>query len=247
MKPEVDRLLFSIKPTEVHVWLFDLGQAGPDASVWERLLSKAEIERSNRYKFTGDRSNFIARRGILRKMLGIYLAVDPAGINYQKNPYGKLSLADHSLSFNISHSQDWTALAFTLTDEVGVDIEMLRPMPDLSRMVEHWFSPDEIASLSALASEEKLASFYHIWTQKEAFLKARGEGLSFPTKDFSVSTNPTQPGRVMSIRGDLEEASYWKMECHAPVPDLQAAVCIKTSKRTDYFWHQTTPAEILTV
>lgn len=216
-----------IKPGEVHFWLFDMDEI-PQAHIsWKRILSAEEVSRSNRYIFEKDRHRFIARRCLLRLLLGRYSGLNPAEISYNTNAYGKPSLPSQPLSFNLSTSQNRVAFVFTLEKDIGVDIEQVRPLPDLSQLVELCFSLEEQSGLSALASNMQLESFFHIWTQKEAFIKAVGEGLNRPLKDFSVSVNPNKPGRLLSFKDNGDETSQWKMFTASLEEGWRAAVCVR--------------------
>jgi 4'-phosphopantetheinyl transferase len=222
--------IFLLKPGEVHLWLFNLDQPAQPHPDWERLLSNEEIIRSERFIADSDRKRFIARRGILRQLLGHYCGVDPAGVSYQANPNGKLSLSHLPIAFNISKSENRIAYVFTLLKCAGVDIEQVRPLPDLSLLAKRCFSQQELAGLAGLPQSLQLEAFYHTWTQKEAFIKAKGLGLSQPLKDFSVSVDPTKPGRLISITGCPNEPSEWKMTCFKPEADWRVTVCVRTEK-----------------
>jgi 4'-phosphopantetheinyl transferase len=171
--------------------------------------------------------------------------MDPAGINYLIDPYGKLSLPSHPLCFNLSDSHNRIALAFTLETDVGVDIEQVHPLPDLSRMVERWFSPEERIGLAALAPAVQVEAFYHIWTQKEAFIKAHGEGLSWRLKDFSVSIDPNKPGRLLSIKGTSDEISLWKITSTNPEAGCRVAVCVRAEADMEILWHMPEMADFV--
>ena len=191
--------IFLLKPGEVHLWLFNLDQPAQPHQDWERVLSAEEIARSKRFIADKDRKRFITRRGILRQLLGQYCGVEPAEVSFQANQNGKLSLSNHPVAFNLSKSENRIAYVFTLEKAAGVDIEQILPLPDLSLLAKRTFSQQELADLAGLPQALQLEAFYHTWTQKEAFIKAKGLGLRQPMKDFSVSVDPTSPGRVMSI------------------------------------------------
>ena len=226
-----------LKPGEVHVWLFDLDGSGQSIPEWERLLSGDETIRSKLFRFERDRLRFVARRGILRQLLGQYTGLDPAQIAYHINPYGKLSLPSHPLQFNISGCQERVAFAFALENEVGVDLEQIHPIPELDRIAERWFSPAEWAGMSALAPGMRMEAFFHIWTQKEAFLKARGEGLYLQLSDFSVSVDPKKVDSLLSINCASEDASHWKMVSHVPEPGWRLAVCLHAEMTPIVRWY----------
>ena len=226
-----------LKPGEVHVWLFDLDGSGQSIPEWERLLSGDETIRSKLFRFERDRLRFVARRGILRQLLGQYTGLDPAQIAYHINPYGKLSLPSHPLHFNISGCQERVAFAFALENEVGVDLEQIHSIPELDRIAERWFSPAEWAGMSALAPGMRMEAFFHIWTQKEAFLKARGEGLYLQLSDFSVSVDPKKVDSLLSIHCASEDASHWKMVSHVPEPGWRLAVCLHAEMTPIVRWY----------
>ncbi len=228
--------IFFLKPGDIHVWVINLADPGEGRLAWDQLLSAEETARSMHYKFDKDRLRFIARRGILRQLLARYTGMDPAGINYRTNPYGKLSLPSHPLSFNLSFSLNRVAFGFTLEKDVGVDIEQVRPLPDLFHLVESWFSLEEQVGLSALDPALQVEAFFHTWTQKEAFLKVHGEGMSLPLKDFSVSIDPNKPGRLLSIRGSSEETFHWKIDSHTPEAGWRMAVCVRAKAKPEILW-----------
>src|SRR3990172_8040011 len=99
----------SLKPGEVHFWLFDLDSMPPVYPAWERLLSAEEVARSKHYQFDNDRLRFISRRGILHHLLGKYNGLDPAEISFITNPFGKPSFPSSPFTFNLSVSQNQVA------------------------------------------------------------------------------------------------------------------------------------------
>jgi 4'-phosphopantetheinyl transferase len=225
--------LTSIKPGEVHVWLFSLTEPYKETTGWKKLLSKEEIIRAERYRFNKDRMRFIARRGILRLLLGQYCHIDPALISYQVNPYGKPFLAINPITFNLSKSGDRIAYVFTLEKDAGVDIEQVRAHTDLALLTKRNFSREEQVELNSLTPSLRLEAFYHTWTQKEAFIKAKGLGLSQPLEDFSVSVDPGKPGKLNSLKDHPDEVPGWKMACFKPASDCWLALCVRTERKVD--------------
>ena len=221
----------------VHVWLFDLDNLCQEIPAWERLLSEQETVRSKRYRFERDRLRFITRRGILRQLLGEYTGLEPSAITYHTNPQGKLSLPFQPLKFNLSSCQNRVVFAFVMEKEIGVDLEQVHTFPELGRTAKYWLSPVEQAGLFTLAPEIQMEAFFHIWTQKEAFLKACGEGLSLPLQDFSVSIDPNLPGGLLSSRDDVEQVSAWRMYTHVPVVGWRVAVCVRAETGAEIFWY----------
>ena len=217
-----------LKLGEAHLWLFNLEQLLPVKTDWERPLSSEEIARANRFIADRDRKRFLARRGILRQLLGNYCGLEPAEVSYQADPNGKLYLPSNSLSFNLSKSGDRIAYVFSLEKDAGVDIEQARPFTDLSLLAKRAFSQEEQAALAKLPPSLQVEAFYHTWTQKEAFIKATGMGLRKPLEDFSVCVDPDKPGKLISIKRVRDSLADWKMACFKPEEGLQVAVCIRT-------------------
>jgi 4'-phosphopantetheinyl transferase len=131
-----------------------------------------------------------------------------------------------------------------LENDIGVDIERVRPLPDLFHLVESWFSLEEQVGLFGLNPALQVEAFFHIWTQKEAFIKAHGEGLSLPLKDFSVSIDPNKPGRLLSIKGGLEETSHWKMASYNPEAGWRVALCVRAEAEPEILWTMAEVADL---
>lgn len=133
------------------------------------LLTPDEQERAARFRFPHLQSSFILARGALRILLGRHLNTHPAGIRFQYGPKGKPSLAGGArLKFNVSHSGGLALFAFTLDCEIGVDVEEIRPVPDMEQIAARFFG----------AEETDKAAFFRLWTRKEAYIKALGESIA---------------------------------------------------------------------
>ena len=235
----------SLKPDEVHIWSFHLDRLDWMDSIGGQYISSEEAERSKKYKFELDRLRFLARRSLLRLFLSQYGRLPPEKIIYQANQHGKLSLPASRISFNLSSSLDWVSYAFTLDSDVGVDMEQVRPMPDMLRVAKHWFSLEEQTDLLNLPVHLQPEAFFHIWTQKEAFIKARGDGLAYPLKDFSVSVDPGQPARLLAIKNTPEECQRWEMANAIIGGAWRVAVCFKMKWRPQVVWHKPSLEDLL--
>jgi 4'-phosphopantetheinyl transferase len=218
-------------PHQAHVWRVSLR---PDEARLARLeahLSLEERARAARFRFPRDRTAFVAGRGAQREILARYTGVSASAIAYRATAYGKLALdgpaAAAGLRFNVSNSGDLALVAVTLDREVGVDLEVLREMPDGMDIARRFFSAPENEVFAALPAEARDAAFFACWTRKEAYIKAVGEGLSMPLDRFDVAFAPGQPPRLLATRGDESEASRWTMlELH-PAPGYVAALVVE--------------------
>jgi len=205
LKPQLDE-------NSVHVWCAELAQPQERIDGYRSLLSADELERAVRFRFDRHRNDYIAGRGMLRVLLGRYLKHPPEAAKISYSHYGKPLLPDNRLQFNLAHSGGLALFVFTLHDEVGVDIEQERDLRDALAIAERFFSPSERAALRELPDSERVPAFFRCWTRKEAFIKAVGEGLSYPLADFDVTLAPGEPARLLSIRGSEEEARRWSLQ-----------------------------------
>ena len=160
----------------------------------KQVLSADEHARAERFYFQKDRERFMVARGLLRTVLGRYLNQEPSQLRFCYSPYGKPALATGSgrntLRFNVSHSHGLALYAITCGRELGVDVELIRPeLPD-EEIAERFFSFQEVSGLRALPPNMRLEAFFNCWTLKEAYIKARGEGLSLPLDQFDVALVP---------------------------------------------------------
>jgi 4'-phosphopantetheinyl transferase len=196
----------------VDVWRLRLDEpasVGPEASV----LSADEIARASRFYFEKDRIHFTRCRSALRRVLGGYLAIPAFDIRFEYLTSGKPQLvADQNpraLQFNVSHSANMALIAVGSERRLGVDIEKIRDDVDTNSLAERFFSLRERAGLQALPDHSRVQGFFACWTRKEAFLKATGDGLSFPLADFSVTTHPDLDPALEEIRGSAEARKQW--------------------------------------
>ena len=224
----------------VHVWRVALEQPASLSHHLEGLLSSDERERAARFHFERDRRRFIIGRGALRTLLGRYLSVEPARLDFCYGAQGKPYLAEKSgdnvVRFNLAHSNELAVYAFTRDGEVGVDTEYMRPLPDLDQIAAQFFSKNENSVLLGLPADQRLAAFFNCWTRKEAYIKALGEGLSHPLDQFQVSLVPGEPAQLLSVEGYPEEVSRWSVTAFAPASDYAAALMVEGQGYSFDYW-----------
>ena len=207
---------FTLNHDEVHVWRSSL--RWPDAQIqqWKTLLSTDERERADRFYFEKDREAYIAARGVLRLLIGRYLAIEPTEIRFDYGPQGKPALTSSSeyppLRFNLSHSGDIVLYGFTLQRTIGVDVEQIRTNLEYEQIATGFFSQYEQETLQSLPSSIKPAAFFTCWTRKEAYIKAVGKGLSLPLDQFDVTLILGEPAKLLETRGAPDEADRWSLE-----------------------------------
>jgi 4'-phosphopantetheinyl transferase len=177
----------------------------PDAdrlNLLYELLSAEERERAARFHFPIHRGHFIACRGMLREILSTYLEIPPAQVRFSYNAYGKPAVQESGVRFNISHSGGWAMFAVTEGREVGIDIERIDARVAQDQIPERFFSAREVAQLRSLPIAQQTEAFFRCWTRKEAYIKARGLGLSLALDSFDVSLAPGEPAALLRGAGN---------------------------------------------
>jgi 4'-phosphopantetheinyl transferase len=202
--------LDSISPRELHVVCFRLDHPVNGAL---SLLDEDERARAARFVFERDRRRFVAAHAWVRITLAGYLDLDPASLRLATGPHGKPHLvgAPIDLRHNLSHAGDRALLAVALGHEVGVDIECERAI-DVPGLSQRFFAPSEAEAIRALPGAEQLQGFLRCWTRKEAFIKARGDGLSFPLRGFEVSlAEAVSPQTLIACAADPDALLRWRV------------------------------------
>src|SRR5215470_19934473 len=213
---------------EAHVWRASLDQDAKVIANLAALLSQDEYQRAARYHLPIHRDRFIAGRGILRKIISAYLALSPAELQFTYNEYGKPAVSDdqndRALNFNLSHSAELILYAFTRGRGVGIDIEYIREDFATLEIAEQFFSKDEVTALKSLPTDQRTMGFFNCWSRKEAFIKAKGMGVSYPLDRFTVSLAPGELPALLKVDDDMREAPRWKMYELKPGASYAAAL-----------------------
>jgi 4'-phosphopantetheinyl transferase len=215
----------------VHVWRFTLERSLGELARLRQVLLPQEQQRGDRFHFDRDRRHFIAGRGLLRVILGHYLGRAPEALRFCYGPQGKPALQGEQgpdeLRFNLSHSHGLALLALARGRDLGVDVEQVRDNVQTDGLAQRFFAPAEVAVLRSLPQEQRLRGFFRCWTRKEAYIKAKGGGLSLPLDRFVVSLRPDEPACLLATLDDLADASRWHMEHLDPGEDFIGAVLVE--------------------
>lgn len=206
----------TIEQDEVHVWraLLDIETSHVHALL--KTLTSDEVEKAQRFRFSRDRRRFIVARGVLRAILSKYLGLEPGRLRFCRNPYGKPFLAgehgESELHFNLAHSDCMALYALALRRNVGVDLERVRSNFSHEPIAAGFFSKWESTILGALPKGKQSEAFFNCWTRKEAYVKAKGEGLSIPLDEFEVSFLPGEPAMLLRTYSNPMEALRWTLQ-----------------------------------
>ena len=213
-------------------WLVAGEAAAAHLHRWRGMLDAEERDRADRFAFAADRTIYMAAHALLRWMLSEATGLPAARWRFVTGPFGKPELAEPlpgtRLRFNLSHTRGLAACALALHD-VGVDVERSDRTVDLS-LADHYFAPEEQRLLKAAPSGERRRLFFQLWTLKEAFIKATGEGLSRPLDSFAFSLAPV---RIAFADGDRraggEVARDWQFWEWQPAEDCVAALAARAA------------------
>jgi 4'-phosphopantetheinyl transferase len=218
--------LLTLTADEVHVWHANLDDHVADH--FRPCLAEDEVARADRFHFARDRNHYVVARGLLRKLLAAYLGIDAAELQFTYAQKGKPSLATShksGVNFNLAHSQARAIFAFSQGREIGVDLEFMREDLEAEKIAERFFSAREIEKLRTVPAELRKQAFFNCWTRKEAYIKARGEGLSLPLDEFDVSLLPGEAAGLLRNYKEPSEVGRWTMQA-VSVPDGYVAALV---------------------
>jgi 4'-phosphopantetheinyl transferase len=180
-----------LRESEVHIWLVLANDQSTSPEHFEELLSSVERDRSSRFKFETDRRRYVTAHLALRSILSTYLNSPAQELQFESGPYGKPKLtpiyAKKKFEFNLSHSHEVVLIALTQGREIGVDVERVREDFAFDEVAQRFFTAREVAALHALPIHLQREAFYKCWTSKEAFLKAKGTGLSGKLDEMEIT------------------------------------------------------------
>ena len=208
------QLALSMPVDEIHVWQVRLTDTVMLTEEFWQVLDAEEKQKALRVLSEMDQTRSIVSRGFLRTILGWYLSMDPASIEFSYGATGKPFLViGHGLEFNVTHSDDLILYTFTCGRQVGIDVEHVSELPELHDTARRFFSPREQDLLTWLPAPDQKKTFFRLWTLREAYVKMWGDGLTDEMKNLDI----------LSV---LKEQDYLAFETFAPLPEYEAAVVV---------------------
>lgn len=207
-----------LNESRIDLWQFSLAQELPNS---QQILNAEECARGDRFYFSRHKRRFCTARATMRIILARYLNAAPERLEFTYNAYGKPEVINsQKLQFNISHTDDLALLAVGKGMPLGVDVEVYSARP-YDGIAKSTFSDQEYQEFLKVPAAMKPAVFFHVWSQKEAFIKACGLGLSYPTQDFTVPTTiPTK-----QLIEDPLHHNTWQMRSFMPQVACAGALC----------------------
>lgn len=172
----------SLEADEIRVWIVRFVDDDFATTRHLEVLDSHERERAARFVHPHHRDRFIQYHAVARRILGRYLGLAATDVTFTHGRDGKPETMSRpgcpDIGFNLSHSGDCCMLAVRHRHPVGIDIEQLRPLPEMTGIAARWFSPGEAKLLAALTGDARERAFFALWTHKEAVVKALGSSLA---------------------------------------------------------------------
>lgn len=226
-------------PNQADLWITPLDLSCSKLAEFETTLSAQELDQAYRFRFEQHRHWYIAAHGWLRSVLAGYLSQSADAVEFVRSPKGKPGLSRSTnprhIQFNLAHSANLAAIAVTQNCDVGVDIEQVCPIRDAKDLVSRFFSERESAAFQILPEDQRDAAFFNLWTRKEAWLKATGEGIAHLLNQVEVSFIPGEPAKLLKLPPGYDTGSPWSLKVIHPRPGVAVAVvanCVPLELRT---------------
>ncbi len=212
-----------ISKGEISLWWSSLAVTDDQLARFRRLLDPGELERADRLRILNARKRFIAARAALRTVLASHTGTRPEEIRFTMGTRGKPRLADGGPHFNASDSGDWVVVAVA-AEELGVDLELLRPLHRPAALAERICTQRELESVLRFPESDRDASLLRLWTCKEAGLKAIGVGLSGGLRNVEIDlVGPGEAPRLIDLCGDRRG---WQVLTADPQPGVLCTVVL---------------------
>lgn len=187
--------------------------------VLNNYLSVDEKIRASTFRSILDRNRYIAAHAVLRMLL---THITGAELKLISNAYGKPALRNSAFQFNLSHSGNIILLAFALHKPLGVDVERMRVMGDLSTIAGQNFHIAEVIDINKYDEADKSQAFFSCWSKKEAVSKAVGMGLSMPLNSYRVAVEPFEGNWDLEIPYPYPQK--WSLHAFHPQEGYFAAI-----------------------
>lgn len=221
---------------EIHVWYTFYEKINNPSllDAYHKLMNEEEAMNQQSFVFERGRLEYLVARALIRTTLSRYADQEPSKWKFRTNSYGRpeifYPIIIPKLCFNLSHCEGLVACAVTLDREIGIDVENTNRVGSYLDSAESFFSPSEAKTLKSLVPEEQTQRFFEYWTLKEAYIKARGMGLSIPLDQFSFHLERGQPIRITFDSRLKDDPSIWQFELRRVSEQHQMAVGIRVTE-----------------
>jgi 4'-phosphopantetheinyl transferase len=219
-----------LPPGQVDIWLTSLASVGDELRLaYQPLLSASERERWQRFLVEGARLQHLVARALVRTSLSRYAEVPADAWQFEPNRYGRPYVSQppafRDLYFNLSHTDGLVVCAVSRSSDIGVDVENIQRDLDILALAPSVFAPTEVARVRQSPPDDRSDYFFSYWTLKEAYIKARGMGLSLALDGFWFDLSGAAP-RVQFSERCPDDPQRWRFRQFTPTPRHKLAVAV---------------------
>jgi len=229
-----------LNPGEIHIWAAFPGQIQDKKllTIYKSMMNQEEKARHKRFHFSKHRHKFLITRALVRTTLSRYWDIDPKNWQFSKNKYGRpeiiLPPGMPPVRFNLSHTDGLVVCGIALEYDIGVDVENTGRSSAASDIAKRYFTSSEVQDIFSVPEEKQAERFFYYWTLKEAYIKARGMGLSLPLEQFSFDISDiSEKGLSISFDPQLKDDpvrwQFWLFKL-TPAHCLAVSICRETIK-----------------
>ncbi|MFI4876499.1 MAG: 4'-phosphopantetheinyl transferase superfamily protein [Blastopirellula sp. JB062] len=219
--------LTGISTDELHLWSIPLHAGKSQVAQLRELLSASEREKADSFILAEQTERYVVCRGAVRQIVAGYLEIAPQQLAVTSGEFGKPQLEQRdSLWFNVTHSGGLAVLAVSTIGEVGVDIEQIRQVRGLPRMVDRCLAPCERPDVLRLPSQEQDRQFLRYWTHKEAYLKTFGVGIRRPLEKLEIDLMAPPSRRVVNHFGHFSDETPPSVTEFCPAEGYVGAISV---------------------
>ncbi|HHJ16203.1 MAG TPA: 4'-phosphopantetheinyl transferase superfamily protein [Gammaproteobacteria bacterium] len=216
---------------EAHVWSCIPESVQGDTTLHrlKSLLSDEELDQHRRFHFPADSHRYLVSHALVRRALSSYIDIPPSDWHFSRNEHGRPEIANPGLPplrFNLTHTDGLACCLVTLVDDCGIDAEKIRDRHNPVAIAARMFSPAEHAGLLQLQGKEQLEDFFRRWTLREAYVKARGIGLSLPTRKLHFQIRNTGAIEVGFDDSIDDDGDNWMFQLWQSGPEHIVATAI---------------------
>lgn len=228
----------SILQDQIHVWLLQPDTASSPSllAACRELLSDDELARYRRFRFEHHARDYLLAHALARSSLSRYAGTTPGNWCFTSGEHGRPEIAGSNpqqLRFNITHTDGLVGCAITSASDCGLDAEKLVPRRMMPAVARRMFSAQDCRRLEALDESSQTDFFLSRWTLREAYVKARGIGISFPTRKLLFPHH--RGGRFeIGFADDIDDhADNWQVELFYPTEQHVAALAVERRQKRD--------------
>ncbi len=236
-KPPQD---LSLTHNDVHIWMLDIESYGENVNKFREILSREEQEKAKRFYSSFLQESFIISRGCLRIILSRYLGIKPQKISFIYNQKGK-PLLDREIfpkiEFNLSHKNNYAVYGIS-KEKIGIDLEKIDDKVQVENIAKRFFCEEESHYIINLSSEKKVEYFFKLWTIKEAYLKAIGEGLSAGLDSICLTLDENnQKIKFLKKKKDQEEDNNWQLKTRNLSDNYIMSIAINSRIQPNFYYY----------